>query len=179
MMNSETADLVSLARVERAIHVIRGQKVLLDSDLAEMYGATTGRLNEQVRRNLDRFPEDFMFQLTAVEANSLRSQIATLKAGRGQHRKYLPNAFTEHGAVMLASVLNSPQAVEASIFVVRAFIRMREMLGAHKELAAKIAELDRRVGQHDVSIRSLVQAIRQLMAPVAGKTKRIGFKRET
>lgn len=119
-----------------------------------------------------------MFRLTDVEASSLRSQIATLKAGRGQHRKYLPYAFTEHGAVMLASVLNSPQAVEASIFVVRAFIRMREMLGAHKELAEKIAELDRRVGQHDESIRSLVQAIRQLMAPAEGKTKRIGFKRD-
>ncbi len=178
MAKRRTTDLVSLARVERAIHVIRGQKIMLDSDLAEVYGVTTGRLNEQVRRNLERFPEDFMFRLTDVEASSLRSQIATLKAGRGQHRKYLPYAFTEHGAVMLASVLNSPQAVEASIFVVRAFIRMREMLGAHKELAEKIAELDRRVGQHDESIRSLVQAIRQLMAPAEGKTKRIGFKRD-
>lgn len=177
MAKSKTTDLVSLARVERAIHVIRGQKVMLDSDLAEVYGVTTGRLNEQVRRNLDRFPEDFMFRLTINESQDLKSQSATSSSGHGGRRK-LPYVFTEHGAVMLASVLNSPQAVEASIFVVRAFIRMREMLGAHKELAAKIAELDRRVGQHDESIRSLVQAIRQLMAPVEGKTKRIGFRRD-
>lgn len=168
---------MSLARVERAIHVIRGHKVMLDSDLAEVYGVTTKRLNEQVHRNLDRFPEDFMFRLTAEEVDSLRSQNATSNIGRGGRRS-LPYVFTEHGAVMLASVLNSPQAVEASIFVVRALIRMREMLGAHKELAAKIADLDRRVGQHDESIRSLVHAIRQLMAPVEGKTKRIGFKRD-
>lgn len=178
MAKSKTAGVVSLARVERVIHVIRGQKVMLDSDLAEVYGVTTKRLNEQVHRNLDRFPEDFMFRLTAEEVDSLRSQIATSNIGRGG-RRYLPYALTEHGAVMLASVLNSPQAVEASIFVVRAFIRMREMLGAHKELAAKIAELDRRIGQHDESIRSLVQAIRQLMAPVEGKTKRIGFRRDS
>jgi hypothetical protein len=178
MRKGRASEVASLAHVERAIHVIRGQKVMLDSDLADVYGVTTGRLNEQVRRNPDRFPEDFMFQLTDSELNSLRSQIATLKTGRGQHRKYLPYVFTEHGAVMLARVLNSPEAVEASIFVVRAFIRMREMLGAHKELAAKIAELDRRVGQHDESIRSLIQAIRQLMAPVEVKTKRIGFKRD-
>lgn len=177
MVRGKTTDLVSLARVERTIHVVRGQKVMLDSDLAEVYGVSTKRLNEQVRRNLDRFPQDFMFRLTAEEDDSLRSQIATSNIGRGG-RRYLPYAFTEHGAVMLASVLNSPQAVEASIFVVRAFIRMREMLGAHKELAAKIAELDRRVGQHDESIRSLVQAIRQLMAPPVGRAKRIGFKRE-
>ena len=178
MTKGKTTDMVSLARIERAIHVIRGQKVMLDSDLAEMYGIPTKALIQATKRNPDRFPADFMFQLTAGEADSLRSQIVTLKAGRGQHRKYLPYAFTEHGAVMLASVLNSPQAVEASIFVVRAFIRMRELLGAHKELAAKIAELDRRVGQHDESIRSLVQAIRQLMTPLPVKSKRIGFKRD-
>lgn len=119
-----------------------------------------------------------MFQLTESEADSLRSQFATLKTGRGLHRKHLPHAFTEHGAVMLASVLNFPQAVEASIFVVRAFIRMRELLWAHKELAVKIAELDRQIGQHDESIRSLIQAIRQLMEPVSVKSKRIGFKRD-
>lgn len=170
---------MSLARVERTIHVIRGQKVMLDSDLAEVYGVPTKALVQATKRNRDRFPEDFMFQLTAEESESLRSQIVTLKIGRGQHRKYLPYVFTEHGAVMLASVLNSPQAVEASIFVVRAFIRMREMLGAHKELAAKIAELDRRVGQHDESIRNLITAIRQLMAPPPVKSKRIGFKRDS
>ncbi len=178
MTKSRATDLVSLARVERVIHVIRCQKVMLDSDLAEVYGVETRALIQAVKRHSDRFPTDFVFQLTRVELDSLRSQSVISKKGRGG-RRYTPYVFTEHGAVMLASVLNSPQAVDASIFVVRAFIRMREMLGAHKELAAKIAELDRRVGQHDESIRNLITAIRQLMAPVEVKSKRIGFKRDS
>ncbi|GAB4326060.1 MAG: hypothetical protein Kow0074_20210 [Candidatus Zixiibacteriota bacterium] len=165
-------------RIENAIFLIRGQKVMLDSDLATLYGVTTKRLNEQVKRNLDRFPPDFMFQLTEDEADTLRSQSATSKRGRGG-RRYLPYVFTEHGAVMLASVLNSPRAIETSIFVVKAFVRMREVISEHKELAAKIAELERRVGGHDESIRSLLTAIRQLMAPPAAPSKRrIGFRNE-
>jgi hypothetical protein len=105
---------------------VRGHKVLLDADLAALYGVTTKRFNEQVRRNATRFPEDFMFRLSAEEWDSLRSQLATLKTGRGQHRKYLPLAFTEHGAIMAATILNSPRATEVSVYVVRAFVRLRE-----------------------------------------------------
>jgi hypothetical protein len=119
-----------------------------------------------------------MFQLTAEEARALRSQFATLKTGRGRHRKYAPLAFTEHGAVMLASVLNSPQAVEASIFVVRAFVRLREMASTHKALAAKISQLERQVGEHDQSIRSLITTIRELIKPSTPKKTPIGFRRQ-
>jgi len=117
--------------------------VILDSDLARIYGVTTKRLNEQVKRNAERFPEDFAFKLTKDETANLSSQIATLK--RGQNIKYLPHAFTEHGAIMAANVLNSKQAVQMSVFVVRAFIKLREVLATHKELGVKFAELERRV----------------------------------
>src|SRR4030043_383112 len=149
---------------------------MLDSDLAELYGVTTKRLNEQIRRNLGRFPDDFMFQLTPQEADSLRSQFATSKPERGG-RRYLPYAFTEHGAIMAASVLNSPQAVRMSVFVVRAFVKLREMMSTHKELAHKLAELERKLQNHDESIRSLVVAIRQLMRPPESETpkRRKGF----
>ena len=160
------------------IITIRNQKVIIDRDLAEIYGVETRRLNEQVKRNPDRFPEDFMFQLTREEADfwaRSRSQIAILK--RGKNIKYLPYAFTEHGAIMAANVLNSPQAVRMSVFVVRAFVKLREMLATHKELAHKLAELERKLQNHDESIRSLVVAIRQLMAPPEPEPpkKRIGF----
>jgi ORF6N domain len=118
-------DLVSIEHITRTILVFRGQRVLLDAELAALYGVTTKRFNEQVRRNRERFPEDFMFQLTPEESASLRSQFATLEGGRGQHRKYLPYAFTEHGAIMAATILNSPQAVEMSVYVVRAFVQLR------------------------------------------------------
>jgi hypothetical protein len=160
-------------RVDRAILLIRGQKVMLDSDLAELYQVTTKRLNEQVKRNQDRFPDDFMFQLTKEEFESLRSQIATLKNKRGQHRKYLPYAFTEHGAVMLASVLSSPTAVKASIAVVRAFIRLREILATHKDLAKKLEELEKK---YDKQFRVVFDAIRELMDPPRPRRKPIGFK---
>jgi hypothetical protein len=160
------------------IITIRNQKLIVDRDLAEIYGVETRRLNEQVKRNPERFPEDFMFQLTKEEADfwlRSRSQIAILK--RGKNIKYLPYAFTEHGAIMAANVLNSPQAVRMSVFVVRAFVKLREMLSAHKELAHKLAELERKLQNHDESIRSLVVAIRQLMRPPEPETpkKRIGF----
>ena len=140
-MNTKRKTLVT-TNLEPRIVTIRGLKVILDFDLAKIYGVATKRLNEQVKRNRDRFPEDFMFQLTKEEAEawvSLRSQFATLK--KGQHSKYLPYAFTEHGAIMAATVLNSPKAIEMSVFVVRAFIKMRETLVNNKALALKLAEL--------------------------------------
>lgn len=123
------------AHIADRILLIRGQRVLLDRDLAMLYGVSTKRFNEQVRRNEARFPLDFMFQLSAKEWGSLRSQIATLKTGRGEHRKYLPLAFTEHGAIMAATILNSRRAVEISVYVVRAFLRLRELLASNKELS--------------------------------------------
>ncbi len=150
---------------------------MLDRDLAEIYGVSTKRLNEQVRRNADRFPHDFMFRLSMAEATAVicsRSQIATLK--RGQNIKYRPSAFTEHGAVMLASVLNSPVAVQASIHVVRAFVRLRQMLASNKNLARKLEELARAVAGHDERIQGLFWAIRRLMAPPVRPRLRIGFR---
>ncbi|MBI2313471.1 MAG: ORF6N domain-containing protein [Betaproteobacteria bacterium] len=163
------------ALIARRILFIRGQRVMLDADLAELYGVPTKRFNEQVRRNIARFPEDFMFQLTIEEHAALRSQIATLKTGRGQHRKYLPHAFTEHGAIMAAAVLNSPRAVEVSVFVVRAFVQLREMLATHKELAAKLEELERKVSSHGQAIADLINAIRQLMRAPESSGRSIGF----
>ena len=148
---------------------------MLDSDLAEIYGVTTRRLNEQVRRNLDRFPSDFAFQLTAEEVAALMSQIATSKKGRGGRRK-LPWVFTEHGAIMLASVLSSPVAVHASVQVVRAFVRLREMLVSNRELAQKLAELERKLEGHDAAIRNLFEAIRQLLNSPEPPRKQIGFQ---
>jgi len=171
---AKTATLVPLERIESRILFIRGRKVLLDSDLAVLYRVTTSRLNEQVKRNKRRFPSDFMFRLTSKEARLLRSQIATSKPGRGGSR-YRPNAFTEHGAVMLASVLNSPVAVQASIQVVRAFVKLREFLGTHRKLALKLIELEHRIQEHDEEISALFEAIRELMEPPEKPTKRIGF----
>jgi phage regulator Rha-like protein len=169
-------ELVLVEEIEPRILLIRGQKVILDSDLAELYGATTKRLNEQVKRNRSRFPQDFMFQLTVAEQDALRSQNATSKVGRGG-RRYRPYAFTEHGAIMVANVLNTPRAMEVSVYVVRAFVKLREMLATHKELAHKLAELERKLETHDEAIRSLVSAIRQLMTPPPEpKRGRIGFR---
>jgi ORF6N domain len=160
--------------VDSRILVVRQQKVILDTDLAELYGVPVKRLNEQVKRNRERFPSDFMFQLTAEELESLRSQNATSKAGRGG-RRYAPYAFTEHGAIMAATVLNSDQAVEMSVFVVRAFVRLREMLATNEKLAAKIDELEQRLDTHDASIQDLIEAIRQMMLPEPATGRKIGF----
>jgi hypothetical protein len=160
--------------IAQRILLIRGQKVMLDAELAELYGVPTKRLNEQVKRNSDRFPEDFMFQLTAEEFAYLKSQFATSNAAHGGRRS-LPYAFTEHGAIMAATVLNSRQAVEMSVFVVRAFVQLREMLSAHRELVAKLDALERKVGSHDQAIAGLIDAIRQLMTPVEPKKRGIGF----
>lgn len=162
--------------IETVITVIRGQRVILASDLAAIYGVETRALNQAVKRNLERFPEDFLFQLTRGEAEKVaasRSQFVTLK--RGQNIKYLPYAFTEYGAIMAANVLNSGHAVSMSVFVVRAFVRLRRVVTSHKELVTKLEEMQRKVVTHDSHIRSLFEAIRQLMIPPEPKKRKIGF----
>jgi hypothetical protein len=167
--------------VENTIHLVRGQRVMLDSDLAVIYGVTTKRLNEQLKRNRNRFPKDFAFQLTAEEFASLRSHFATsslrshFATSNKGGRRYRPWVFTEHGAIMLASVLNSEIAVDGSIRVVRAFVRLREIISANAELAAKFAQLERRMDSHDEAIAQLFAAIRQLLAPAPEKKREIGF----
>lgn len=160
-----TAALVKMPieRIAQKIYVIRGERVIIDSDLAKIYGVTTARLNQQVRRNADRFPADFMFELTADEHAALMLQFATSKKGRGGRRK-LPLVFTEHGALMAANVLNSKRAVEASVQVVRAFVRMRNMLASNAELAKKIEALE---SKYDSHFKVVFEAIKKLMMPPA------------
>jgi len=169
-----TTGFVVIESVAQRILLIRGQKVMLDADLSELFGVPTKVFNQAIRRNLERFPADFMFQLTEDEHESLRSQIVTSKTVRGG-RRYLPYVFTEHGAIMAATILNSPKAVEMSVFIVRAFVQLREMLSSNAELAAKLLELERKVSGHDQAIAGLIDAIRQLMMPAAGKSRPIGF----
>lgn len=178
MSNEPTVAAVEV--METRIHFIRSQRVMLDFDLAQIYGVSTMRLNEQLKRNAQRFPRDFAFQLTRQELAAMISQNAISKKGRGGRTK-LPWAFTEHGAIMLASVLNSPIAVKASVRVVRAFVYMREQLATNKLLAGKLTELENRVGEHDEAIKELFEAIRQLIEPPADpKRGEIGFHvRET
>lgn len=165
--------LVAAGNIESKILLIRGQKVMLDADLAELYGVETRRLNEQVSRNTERFPLDFMFQLTAEEFANLKSQFATSSWGG---RRKLPFVFTEHGAIMAASVLNSQRAIEISVHVVRAFVHLRDLVSSNKELSAKLDQLERKVAGHDRAIAELINAIRQLMAPSTPNKKRpIGF----
>lgn len=166
--------------VENLIQTIRGQRVILDADLARIYGVPTKVLNQAVKRNRKRFPSDFMFQLTATEAGSARrsrSQTVTLK--RGQNLKYRPYAFTEHGAIQAANVLNSEAAVQMGLFVVRAFVKMREALANHRELAHKLAEVERtlteRLDDHEQIIASILEELRQLMNPPEPARKQIGF----
>jgi len=163
------------ADITHAILVLRGQRVILDRDLAAIYGVTTKRLNEQVKRNAERFPEDFMFQLTPEEAELSRSQFATLKPGRGQNIKYCPYAFTEHGAIQAANVLSSPRAIKMGVFVVRAFVKLRQMLASNKELPQKVDELERKLQTHDRAIVDILKAIRQLMNPLPPARRSIGF----
>jgi hypothetical protein len=169
---------ILLESVESKIHFIRGRKVIVDADLAALYGVTTKRFNEQVKRNRERFPDDFMFQATASEAEVLRSQFATSKKGSGG-RRYLPYVFTEHGALMAATVLNSSFAIHASIFVIRAFIKLREILATHKEFAEKLGLLEKKVGKHDQKIRAIIQTIQRMIEappPVEEPPRRrIGF----
>jgi hypothetical protein len=174
--------IVPVEVIERKILLIRGQKVMLDADLAEIYGVTTKRLNEQVKRNAERFPADFAFQLTPEEWKTLkaqgnepnRSQIAT-SSQKHRDPRFLPWVFTEHGAIMLATVLNSPLAVLASIQIVRVFVRLRQMLASNKELARRLDDLE---NKYDAQFKIVFDAIRQLMVPPETKKKRIGFGRE-
>ena len=167
-----------IRRIEDLIVLVRGQRVMLDSDLAQVYGVTTTRLNEQFQRNRGRFPKNFAFQITTPEFTDLMSQIAISKKGRGGRRK-LPWVFTEYGVLQLANVLRSPTAVRASIRVVQVFISMREQLAAHKELAHKLAELVGRLAGHDEAIQELFEAVRTLIEPPLPENwKQIGFMRE-
>lgn len=175
MANKQTLAILSDDIFVNKIYVIRNQKVMLDSDLAELYGVETKRLNEQIRRNLDRFPEDFMFQLTEMEWDSLRSQFATSKNGRGG-RTYLPNVFTEHGVLMLSSVLNSPQAIQVNIQIVRIFTRLRNLLSEHTELKLEIADIKKHLQNHDKNIELVFSYLDKLIDKENQPRKRIGFK---
>ncbi|MGA3083769.1 MAG: ORF6N domain-containing protein [Thermodesulfobacteriota bacterium] len=162
--------VIPIGRIENMILFIRNQKVILDSDLAQLYGVTTGNLNKAVKRNLDRFPQDFMFQLTQEEYKSLRFQIGILEKGR--HAKYLPHAFTEQGVAMLSSVLNSPKAVQVNIEIMRAFVRLRQMLLSHVELARKIEAMEKK---YDSQFKVVFDALRALMTPPVKPKRKIGF----
>ena len=167
--------IVLAKRVSSTILVLRNQKVILDADLAELYGVPVKRLNEQIKRNPQRFPSDFLFRLTREEYKNLRSQNATSSSAHGG-RRYLPQAFTEHGAIMAATVLNSKRAIEMSIFVVRAFVQMRQALIVNQHVVSKLAELEARLDNHDVDMQELVEAIQELMAPPPANTRPIGFE---
>ena len=165
--------LIPDERIEKTILLIRGHKVILDADLAQLYGVTTKRLNQQVKRNSNRFPEDFMFRLSQKEKDEVVANCNHLSCLR--FSTALPHAFTEHGAIMVASVLNTPRAIESSIFVVRAFVRLRQILATHKELSRKLVDLEQRIESHDEQIQAIFEVIRQLMAPPDKKVKKIGF----
>jgi len=165
--------LVPVERVEKTILLVRGKKVILDADLAKLYGVTTKRLNQQVKRNSDRFPEDFMFRLTQKEKNKVVANCNHLSNLR--FSPALPHAFTEHGAIMAASVLNTPRAIESSIFVVRAFVRLRQIMATHKEMARKLLELERHLKGHDQQIQAIFEAIHQLMTPPEKPKRKIGY----
>jgi hypothetical protein len=184
-------EIIPATQIARSIYLLRGQKVMLDTDLAALYGVETRILNQAVKRNASRFPDDFMFRLSAEEVRFLRSQFVTLDRQDADEQKvtttssqivmssrgvrYRPYAFTEQGVAMLSSVLNSARAVEANIAIMRAFVRLREMLETNRELARKFAELEKRVGKHDAKIDTILEAIRQLMLPPEKPRREIGF----
>jgi phage regulator Rha-like protein len=165
---------VSVERIERKIYVIRDQKVMLDSDLAELYEVQTKILNKAVKRNLDRFPEDFMFRVAPEEIESLRFQIGTSNTSQGG-RRYMPYVFSEHGVAMLSSVLNSKRAVQMNIAIIRAFIKLREVLATHKDLAHKIDDLEFKYQEHDHELKVVFDAIRKLISTPAPTKRRMGF----
>lgn len=179
MTKDKNTALVPIEHITNSILIVRGQRVLLDSDLAALYGVTTKRLNEQVKRNSDRFPEDFMFRLARAEVDALnRSQFAT---GSQKHRdpRFPPFAFTEHGAIMAATILNCTRAVEMSLYVVRAFVKLRQLLASNQELARRLDELEARITRqfatHDQAITGILKTIRELMNPPVPKRRGIGF----
>ena len=166
--------VVPVARIQKSIFLFRGQKVLLDMDLAEFYGVETRSLIQAVKRNIERFPSDFVFQLDWDEFDSLRSQIVISKGKGG--RRYLPYAFTEQGVAMLSSVLRSKRAIQVNVAIMRTFVKLREILLTHKELAHQLVDLERRLEDHDEQIQTIFEAIRQLMTPPAKPHKKIGFE---
>lgn len=165
---------ISVMRIGKQIHLLRGQRVILDEDLSQLYCVETKVLKRAVRRNRSRFPNDFMFVLTRQELLALRCQFGTLK--RGQHSKYLPYAFSEQGVAMLSSILHSKRAIKVNIAIMRAFVRLREIMGAHKELMIKLQDLERKFESHDAQIHAIFEAIRQLMEPESKPRRRIGFE---
>jgi phage regulator Rha-like protein len=167
-------ELISHEAIEHRIFSIRRQKVMVDSDLAELYNVETRTLIQAVKRNINRFPSDFMFQLNYQEVASLRSQIVTSKGERGG-RRYMPYVFTEQGVAMLSSVLNSERAVQVNIAIMRAFVKLREMIASHKDLVKRLDELEKK---YDEQFRVVFEAIRQLMSPDVPKKSKIGFRRE-
>jgi hypothetical protein len=174
MTKNKQATLMPVEHIAQSILILRSQRVLLDANLATLYGVPTGALIQAVKRNIERFPEDFMFQLTATEWATLRSQFVISNEGRGG-RRYAPYAFTEQGVAMLSSVLKSPHAIAVNIEIMRAFVRMRELLASNKELAQKLAELERKVDSHDQAIVGILKAIRELMHTPEPKKRPIGF----
>ncbi len=174
-MSKHVVSIIQGSTVSSRIYLIRAKRVLLDSDLAELYGVLTKNLNKAVQRNLDRFPQEFMFQLSPEEVESLRFQIGTSKKGRGG-RRYLPYAFTQEGIAMLSSVLNSPRAVQANILIMRAFIKLREMVATNELVRQKIEELERKYQSHDKQFTAVFEALRELLEPPkVPKKKAIGF----
>ncbi len=168
-----SAEVISIERIARTIFFIRGEKVMIDYDMAALYGVPTKVSNQAVKRNRHRFPADFMFQLTPGEVRLLKSQIVT---GSRKHRgSFYPYAFTEQGVVMLSSALKSERAVKVNIAIMRAFVKLRQMLETNRELARKFAEMEKHVGKHDEEIAAIIEAIRQLMAPASKPTREIGF----
>ena len=171
------AKLIIQEAIERRILLIRNHKVMLDSDLSALYGVTTFNLNKSVRRNLNRFPEDFMFRLSPEEFKSLRFQIGISKKGRGG-RRYLPYVFTEQGVAMLSSILRSKRAILVNIAIMRVFVKLRQILSTRKELAHKLSQLEKKIEKHDAEIRTIFEAIRQLMAAPEKPKRRIGFQHD-
>lgn len=174
---TQTGAVVQVGRIQQRILLLRGEKVIIDADLAEFYGVPTKRLNEQVKRNQDRFPEDFVFQLTDGEKALVVANCDHLS--KLKYSRSLPFAFTEHGALMAASVLSSKRAVEVSVYIVRAFVRLRRLIGEHKELSRRVSLLENRLADHDEQILTLIQAIKELINPDPPPKRRcIGFGRE-
>lgn len=173
-MSKETGSIIPIERIQRCIYLIRGHKILLDKDLAELYNVTTKRLNEQVRRNIDRFPADFMFQLTGDEDELLRSQIATSKQGRGG-RRYAPYAFTEHGVAMLSSVLHSRRAIEVNIAIMRTFVKLRQILATNAALRRKIEAMERK---YDEQFKHVFAVLSEMVMPDRKPKTQIGYLTE-
>lgn len=178
MTNANQSLILSDELVMSKIYLIRGQKVMLDRDLAALYQVQTKRLKEAVRRNIERFPEDFMFELTEEEEISLRSQIASLNKGRGKHSKYNSFVFTEQGVAMLSSVLHSETAIHVNIQIIRVFTKMRQLMLTHKDILLQLEKIEKRLAEHDESIILIFKYLKQLLNPPVPPRNRIGFRRK-